>query len=206
MTFTRVSKKTIPLVATVFLGREAKTGNYALKKNTSYRVTASSIGTPTVLSYWRWDGSENTTWEQVTKPASNTSSYMILEPNHYVDEVRLTTKGATMTTQVIQPGVGTLSTADARGTTHPIQLQQFWECWNPSRKKAGSSRDIPIARGLFFYNASAQVANNSLGQGRASVNLTQVSPGGSVRLPQPPKRVTNSLNGSSAMGQLLHKP
>lgn len=175
-----------PLVATVFLGREAKTGNYALKKNTSYRVTASSIGTPTVLSYWRWDGSENTTWEQVTKPASNSSSYIILEPNHYVDEVRLTTKGATMTTQVIQPGVGTLSTADARGTTTRYNYNSLGML-ESIEKKGRIVERYSYREGTVFYNASAQVANNSLGQGRASVNLSQVSPGGSVTFTATPE-------------------
>ena len=161
----------------VLLGNRAKSGNYALNKNTSYRAIASTIGGPHVLSYWRWNGTEGTDWEEVRTSSSGSS--VILEPNHYVDEVRLMPVKASMTTQVVKPGVGIISAANENGrvTRNNYNSLGMLESVEDDGRIVEKYSYID---GSDIFNLSASVDGGSSGRGHASVNPVQVGLGGSA--------------------------
>lgn len=168
---------------TVFLGNRAKSGNYALKKGVAHNILLTLI--PHVISYWRWDGNDNTTWEEVRKVVK-TDEYTIKEPNHYVDEVRAIPTEAAMTTQVVKPGVGIISKTDEKG--HAIRYEYnslgMLESIAIDNKILGkySYIDIPDSPVVepTLYNLSAVVASGSSSRGQAFVSTDQVNEGGSA--------------------------
>ncbi len=164
---------------TVFLGNRAKSGEYALKKGVAHNIFLTLI--PHVISYWRWDGNDNTTWEEVRKVVK-TVAYVVKEPNHYVDEVRAIPAEASMITQVIKPGAGVISKVDEKGASIRYNYNDFGMLESVAdhngqivEKYAYSYSDAPES-----YSLSASVASGSAGRGTASVTPARVNAGGSA--------------------------
>ena len=162
---------------TLFLGSKAKSGNYVLNKNTAYTVPS----TGAVISYWRWDGNANTKWEEVRiTPATN--SYVIREPNHYVDEVRVMPPGASMTTQIEKPGGGIISKVDEKGASTRYNYNTFGMLESVVRHDGQILEKYAYSynEASELWDLSARVDAGSLGRGQVSVNPVQVSTGGSA--------------------------
>ena len=164
---------------TVFLGNRAKSGEYALKKGVAHNMLLTM--TPHVISYWRWDGNDNTTWEEVRKVVK-TAVYIVKEPNHYVDEVRAIPVDASMATQVVKPEVGVISKADEKGAVIRYNYNDLGMLESVTdhngqivEKYAYAYNDAPKS-----YSLSAVVASGSTGHGTASVTPARVNEGGSA--------------------------
>ena len=106
------------------LGQHAKSGNYVLNKNAPYTVPKEGSF---FISYWRWDGLGSSTWEEVTDYVNLApyTSHTILEPNHYVDQVRIMTGLGPMLSQTTLPGVGVTSISDHNGKNTRFNYNAF---------------------------------------------------------------------------------
>ena len=124
-----------------------------------------------MVSYWRWDGNEGTKWEEVK--ASTYGSYTILEPNHYVDEVRILCPGASMTTQIGKPGIGVISAVDEGGRS----IRYNYNTLGILESIEDDGRIVEkysYIDGSELYNLSVSMAGGSSGRGQISVSPTQV--------------------------------
>lgn len=163
---------------TVFWGDQAKTGDYVLAKNTPFEVNAGTSGNY-VISYWKRAEKSLGEWKEV-RTIFTGQTYRILEPNYYVDEVRVMPGVSSMTTEVVKPGIGVISKADEKGATTRYNYNPFGMLESIARHDGQVVEKYAYIDTSAVYNLSAGGDSGFISRGTVSVSPAQVSPGGSA--------------------------